>query len=668
LASLDRASASVRVSSHVTKTTIDDIVSGTIEPNGRRCLYISCLSDRTISVLLRFDDDTVSPSGVLHLPFPPSHCIEADFNNDGKSDLLVFDSKTPGIQPYIGDGRGNFRPGKIIAPDNAVEALACAFFNNDNILDMILYDWVKGELHVLYGVGHGRFIDQSTFPVQEDVNEISVIPATANHPLRMLLLMKKSLGLQTWEGNDFGDFKMIQHNVFNSLPQEFSAADLSGSDMPEYIFMTDSSLVNVSAYDDTTGYLPALRYGAGPFVSSLLTIPSYQGGKENVLVWDDRQQMLTLLLPGDKSFPLGDSVFFAAGVFPTDIIVQKNISRTAGDIIATDEVNNSLVWLSGQQGSVPLGAVMHSISDSPHSIAFHSRNDSVTNLLVAYPDAQKLAFISIAANGALNEAVIPSEGRPEFLSVKNKALKNDNVIALNMQSSTIAASLSFYERLEPSEFIERTFRLSSPAVLLGAAVDDLNRDSIPDIVYAYRSADTAAVELGIALGDSALTMVHRIFMLDFHLPETDTIDLWLTHLSRRDTLDLLFYSGAPFYQLWCARGKGDSVFADPVLIVPHLILSDRSQLKIIDVDQDGRNDIVVLSEADHAVVWFRATGDCTFDSGTKLSDSYRDGHFAIGDIDGDGINDLVLTSPHDGFVKIVNGAVWLRQRKTAGNK
>ncbi len=208
-------------------------------------MYLSCLSDRTISVLLRFESDTVLPSRVIHVPFPPSRCIEADINNDGKSDLLVFDSKTPGIQPYIGDGRGNFRQGKTIAPENAVEALACAFFNNDNILDLIFYDWVKGELHVLYGVGRGRFIDQSTFPVQEDVGDITVVPAAPNRPVRLLLLLKKSPGLQTWEGNDFGDFKMIRSNTFNSLPQEFSAAGLGGSEMPEYVFTTDSSLVNV---------------------------------------------------------------------------------------------------------------------------------------------------------------------------------------------------------------------------------------------------------------------------------------------------------------------------------------------------------------------------------------------------------------------------------------
>ncbi len=666
--SLDEDSALPRIASHITKTTVDDIIPGTIEPDGSRCLYVSCFSDQTISVLLHFDGDTVSPFKVLHVPFPPFHCIEADINNDGKPDLLVFDSKTPGIQPYIGDGRGNFRPGKIIAPENSVETLACAFFNNDNILDLILYDWIKEELHVLYGVGRGRFIDQSTFPVQADIGEITVVPATINHPVRLLLLQAKNPGLQTWEGNDFGDFKMIWHIAFGSPPKEFSAAGLSAGDMPECIFSTDSSLVNVSVYDDTTGYLPALRYGSGAFISSLIAVPSYRGGKGDVIAWDSRQQILTLLLPGDRSFPLGDSILFTAGVFPTDIIVQKNMSCSAGDIIATDEVSNSLVWLPGMHGSVPSGAVMHPISDSPHSIAVRSRNDSVTNLLVSYPDDQKLAYISIAFNGSLNEAVIPSEGKPEFLSVKNKSLKNDNVISLNMQSPAIAASLSFYERLEPSEFIERTFRLSSPAVLLGAAVDDLNRDSIPDIVYAYRSTDTAAVELGVALGDSALSMLHRSVVLDFHLPETNTIDLWLAHLSRSDTLDLLYYAGAPFYQLWCARGKGDSVFTDPVLIVPHLILSERSQLKIIDVDQDGRGDIVVLSEEDHAVVWFRAVGDRAFDNGTKLSDSYRDGHFAIGDIDGDGINDLVLTSPHGGFVKIVNGAVWFRHQKAAEKK
>ena len=202
----------------------------------------------------------------------------------------------------------------------------------------------------------------------------------------------------------------------------------------------------------------------------------------------------------------GDSILFTAGVFPTDIICSEKYDLFSGGyycngrskqfsrVAAGECMAPSLPELSCIRFPIPL-----------IRWPFDSRNDSVTNLLVSYPDDQKLAYISIAFNGSLNEAIIPSEGKPEFLSVKNKSFKNDNVISLNMQSPAIAASLSFYERLEPSEFIERTFRLSSPAVLLGAAVDDLNRDSIPDIVYAYRSTDTAAVELGVALGDSALT-------------------------------------------------------------------------------------------------------------------------------------------------------------------
>jgi hypothetical protein len=456
---------------------------------------------------------------------------------------------------------------------------------------------------------------------------------------------------------------MIRHNAFDAPPREFSAADLTGSDMPECVFAADSSVVNVSVYDDEPGYLPEIRYGIGGPLSSLFVLPSSQKQEGGVLAWSDRQQTLTLLHSGGGSAFLGDSVLFAAGIFPTDVTVQSNFSRTAGNILITDEAGYSLVSLRGRHGSVPSGAVMHPISYSPRSIAFHSENDSLMNLLVSYPDVEKLAFVSIVQNGSVNEAVIPSEGRPEFLSVKNDALKNDNVVALNMQSSTAAVSLSFYEQLEPSEFIERTFRLSSPAVLLGAAVGDLNRDSIPDIVYAYRSQDTAVVELGVALGDSALTMLHRIVVQDLRLPETNTVDLWLTHLSRSDTLDLVFYAGAPFNQLWCARGKGDSAFANPSLIAPHLILSERNQLKIVDVDQDGRNDIVVQSGDDQAIIWFRAVGDYAFDSGTKLSDGYTDGHFAIGDIDGDGRNDLILTSPHDGFVKIVNGSLWLGRPK-----
>ena len=137
--------------------------------------------EKLISFVLNLRSDSLQVTSSVKIPFEPEQILIGDYNNDKYLDFMVYTRKTPGIIPFVGNGKGKFTQGKVIAQDNAVGAAQFAQVNNDNLIDIVLWDWVKSEIHVLYGTGKGRFIDQSTFPVKGEVESLSAISMVRGH-------------------------------------------------------------------------------------------------------------------------------------------------------------------------------------------------------------------------------------------------------------------------------------------------------------------------------------------------------------------------------------------------------------------------------------------------------------------------------------------------------
>jgi hypothetical protein len=88
----------------------------------------------------------------------PSAMAVGDFDRDGNLDIAVADDlQSTHVSVFMGNGDGTFRAPALYSADNEPDAIAVADLNHDGIPDLIVGNYLSGDISVLLGKGDGTF-------------------------------------------------------------------------------------------------------------------------------------------------------------------------------------------------------------------------------------------------------------------------------------------------------------------------------------------------------------------------------------------------------------------------------------------------------------------------------------------------------------------------------
>ena len=130
-------------------------------------------ASNNVAILLGNGDGTFQAATLVNANGFPRLAIVNDFNGDGKPDLAVANSNCsfvtcpPGsVSILLGDGHGGFGAARTdLATDTDPTYLALADFNGDGKLDMVVSTQVNNDVNVFLGNGNGTFQNFTTYPV-----------------------------------------------------------------------------------------------------------------------------------------------------------------------------------------------------------------------------------------------------------------------------------------------------------------------------------------------------------------------------------------------------------------------------------------------------------------------------------------------------------------------
>ena len=190
-------------------------------------------SGSVVTILLGNGDGTFGPptdypAGASS--FLPSYLDTGDFNGDGIPDLAVTNpppagSTVPGtVGVFIGKGDGTFAPQVTYPVGNFPGTIVAADFNGDGKTDLVALDSVRGlpvganKVWVLLGNGDGTFRTAVSTPTGTAVGYLSFADLNHDGKLDLVIADEDASAMAIMRGNGDGTFQPTQKYLAASHP------------------------------------------------------------------------------------------------------------------------------------------------------------------------------------------------------------------------------------------------------------------------------------------------------------------------------------------------------------------------------------------------------------------------------------------------------------------
>ncbi|HEX3822416.1 MAG TPA: FG-GAP-like repeat-containing protein [Candidatus Sulfotelmatobacter sp.] len=313
---------------------------------GSSCYADSCINDSWISVLLGNGDETFGGATTYRFAgggYQPAFIAAADFNHDGKLDLVATGSNgnygtdnLSGVSIFFGNGDGTLQP-PVIYSSNGVAAswVGVGDFNGDGNPDLAVANacadsnCANGSVAILLGNGNGTFQDAL---IDSSIGELgSFVIGDFNNDGNLDLAMPETVcspdtcsgSFVVLIGKGDGTFRFpISYDTGGLTPVSVVTADFNGDGKADLAVM--NACTNNDCTDGDIGIL--LGNGDGTFqAATTLNAPANANflatgdvngdGKTDLLI-SGEDSINVMLGNGDGSFQMPTTYLVGGGGHP----------------------------------------------------------------------------------------------------------------------------------------------------------------------------------------------------------------------------------------------------------------------------------------------------------------------------------------------------------------
>ena len=533
---------------------------------------------------------------------PGSRMVNADVNNDGKTDLLFFGKKVSGVRTFLGTSTGVFEQGPVLFPDVSVSDLACADLNGDAIMDVVALNWLSNQVGVYYGIGRGIFSEQVSVEVPDEPQDIALSPPGRDRIFRVAVTLPAQHAVTVLTGSTAGEFSPGTTITLNAAPTGVSFSMINRDPFPDLVCSTDSFVAVLMARDQETFAEPVAFGTGGKSVRWVLCDADNDGTEDLVFIDSDARRLVTLTNASSRHALAGR---YAVGSSPGGIAVRDINGDGLPDIAVANAGSSTVSLLVNRGGGHLAGQEAVQVGDGPRFIRPVATPPGGRPMFVtSHAGEDRCTVLRIAEEpGQSTVSSLPTAGNPYVLVARSDGAGGMlEMLVRNVSGPGNVISLSLFQELPGGRFLERSLRSNLPDRITAVTVAEITRTGEYDVVYVSHELGSRVSMVSLGLANRSFDITSQKVVLT--IPDsaglvTSVIPGLIDNDDRRD---LLFVLGAPRNALAIAYGAGRGTFRDSLVWIPGVLPINDDAVVLRDVDGDGIVDITMIDALRRGVV------------------------------------------------------------------
>lgn len=596
-----------------------------------------------VTVLLGNGDGTFQP-GVTYTAGSNAWSVAvADFNGDGKLDIVSSNNFDNNVSVLVGNGDGTFKTAVNYSVGTSPGFVVVGDFNGDHHPDIaVATDSSAGGVDVLLGNGDGTFQKAVSYPTG-GINTYAVAVGDFNGDGKLdLAITNYNSGPSSTTsnfgvllGNGDGTFQSARVQTYTAGITDQHVADVNGDGRADLIMATNAGFTVALGNGDGT-FAPAVSYG-GFYSCGVVAAGDLNGDNKLDIAASDFNSMAMVLGFGDGTFPaprLYNPGISTAGVVAGDFNKDGFL----------DIAYSTGILLGMGDGTFTTGA-SYFAGSAVDGVAGDFNNDGFLDLAWANEIPKGSVFVPLGkGDGTFNKAASYSLGTtgkdPDSIGAADfNHDGNLDLVTANWDSNTVSVLLG-----NGDGTFKTAVNYAANDTPYGIAIGDFNGDGNLDFASVGSS-----VMLFLGNGDGT-------FQPQINIPSTGGLSVAAGDFNGDGKLDLVF---AAYPNVSVVLGNGDGTFQSPITSPAGY----DGHIRLADFNGDGILDIVaILFYTDFLDSGFSVqlgNGDGTFQAPVYYAAGVYPYNVFVGDFNGDGAPDLAIPSQTGITVELNTGGTYL---------
>lgn len=662
------------------------VVAGDVNHDGQLDLLTANANSNTASV--RLGNGRGGFTGTVDVPVGavPIRVATGDFNADGNLDLLTVSGSTSLVSLRLGDGQGNFTiptlPLRAEIPVGTTPVgMSVADVNRDGNLDFVTANnsnnGTNVSLSVRLGNGRGAFSNPTDLPLTNDPIDLLLVDVTGDGNLDLLMPNAghyHALGTVSVRiGDGHGTFTGGVEVSVGCDPVQVVVGDFNGDRRLDLLtanrnFNYPSGTVSLRLGNGLGAFMGVTDIEVGPGTAGVAVadvnhdgrqdmlatsfLPSYTGGQSSDIMVTVRLGDNRGSFEGFAQISVGNSNGLRvglSGVAVGDVNNDGNLDLLAPNPAGTVNVrlgNGNGLFTAGQSVPVGLGAGSIAVGD----INDDGRLDLLTSNGGSATGSNNTISIRLGdgLGGFAGTTDLPVGHGPIRVVVGD--INNDghlDLVTANFTGQTASVRLGDGH----GNFLGTTEVIMSGRIS-SVALGDVNGDGQLDLLATDYDNNKVCIRLGNGQGNFFGTTSANVGT-GGPISGGAPIDMALADVNNDDVLDIITANypntSAPTGTASVRLGNGQGGFTGTTEVATS---ASAQRVAVGDIDGDGKLDLLVSNNLLNTANIYIGNGLGGFSSGAIVPTGNYPLTIALGDMDNDGDLDILVACSLDGAVSL----------------